>query len=101
MNEKLSQETITQALDGGYEKVLDGCARLDSAKELANGYIKGETDTWGQANSLITWQITIGETTVVHAALGDDKTLPDTLPENVSDTSKSQKTGWKIWYIFN
>lgn len=80
----LSQNSIMQVLDWAYDKAVSGGAGLDSASELAAGYLKQDGSRFAQVNSLIRWQNTKAGTSGFLTGLGGISTLPVAIPANIS-----------------
>lgn len=81
----ITQESITNALDWAYEKSVNGVAGLDSAIELADSYVDGNSDSpYERANSLIRWQNTKAATSGFVTGLGGLITLPVAVPANIA-----------------
>lgn len=80
----ISQEKIEQALDWAYDKSVNGVVGLDSAFELAESYMKGDTPRIDQVNSLIRFQNTKAATSGFLSGLGGLITLPVALPANIT-----------------
>lgn len=81
----ITQESISNALDWAYEKSVNGVAGLDSAIELADSYVDGNSDSpHERANSLIRWQNTKAATSGFVTGLGGLITLPVAVPANIA-----------------
>jgi len=81
----ITKESIASALDWAYEKSVNGVAGLDSAIDMAKGYIDGNDDSpYERANSLIRWQNTKAATSGFVTGLGGLITLPVTIPANIA-----------------
>jgi len=80
----ISQEKIEQALDWAYDKSVNGVVGLDSAFELAESYMMGDTALIDQVNSLIRFQNTKAATSGFLSGLGGLITLPVALPANIT-----------------
>ena len=83
-NESQSQNLIMEAINWAYDKAVDGAPGLESAKELAEDYLKGEGTLQEKANSLIRWQIAKAGTSGFLTGLGGLLTMPVTIPANLA-----------------
>lgn len=84
MANELTESKIMQALDWAYDKAVNGVPGLDSAKELADDYLKQDGTLTDQVNSLIRWQNTKAGTSGFLAGLGGLITMPITIPANIT-----------------
>ncbi len=84
MAEELSESKIMQVLDWAYDKAVNGVTGLDSAKELADDYMKEGNSKIDQVNSLIRWQNTKAGTSGFLTGLGGIITLPVAIPANIA-----------------
>ena len=73
-----------QALDWIYDKAINGVVGFDSARELAENYMRTDCSPIDQANSLIRWQNTKAGTSGFLAGLGGLITIPIALPANMT-----------------
>lgn len=79
MSDEVNESMISHALEWVYESV-----NLDSAEELANGYLR-ESGSWeDKVNSLIRWQIAKASASGFISGLGGLLTLPVAIPANIS-----------------
>jgi hypothetical protein len=84
MAKDLSEGKIMQALDWAYDKAINGVAGLDSAKEMAQDYLKGDEHIVDKTNSLIRWQNTKAGTSGFLSGLGGVVLMPVTVPANIT-----------------
>ena len=84
MNRELSEGKMVPVLDWAYDKAVNGVAGLDSAGELAEGYMSREGSRVDQANSLIRWQNTKAGTSGFVTGFGGLLTMPVTVPASIS-----------------
>ena len=73
-----------EILDWSYEKAITGVAGLDSAYELAEGYIDKDGTKYEQIGSLIRWQNTKSGLSGVVTGIGGLATMPIALPANIT-----------------
>jgi uncharacterized protein (DUF697 family) len=84
MSKEITQSKLMQALDWAYEKAINGVAGLDSAQDLAEGYLRGNDSLHSKANSLIRWQNTKAGTSGFLSGLGGLILMPVTIPANIT-----------------
>jgi hypothetical protein len=84
MAKELTKSKIMQVLDWGYDKAVNGVPGLDSAQEMAEGYLAKDSPLHDKANSLIRWQITKAGTSGFLTGLGGLLTMPVTIPVNLA-----------------
>ena len=87
MNRELSEGKMVPVLDWAYDKAVNGVAGLDSAGELAEGYMSREGSRVDQANSLIRWQNTKAGTSGFVTGFGGLLTMPVTVPASISSVT--------------
>jgi len=75
---------IQKVLDFAYDKAVNGVKGLDSAEELAEGYMREEGTLEDKVNRLIRWQNTKAGTSGFLTGLGGVLTMPVTLPANIT-----------------
>jgi len=83
MKSSLDYSILMQALDWAYEKAGSGIPGMDSAKVMADQYLKMEGTLSEQINSLIRWQNTKAGVSGFVTGLGGLVVLPVTLPANL------------------
>ncbi|MCU4391240.1 EcsC family protein [Acinetobacter courvalinii] len=84
MANALSESKIMDVLNWSYDKAVQGVVGLDSAYDLAEDYMKGDSSIYDQVNSLIRWQNTKAGTSGFITGLGGVITLPIAIPANVA-----------------
>ncbi len=84
MANALSESKIMDVLNWSYDKAVQGVVGLDSAYDLAEDYMKGDSSIYDQVNSLIRWQNTKAGTSGFITGLGGVITLPLAIPANVA-----------------
>ena len=84
MGFELTEAKITEALEWGYEKALNGFTGVDSAVEMAEDYMKAGGSKVDQVNSLIRWQNSKAATSGFVTGLGGIITLPIAIPANIA-----------------
>lgn len=80
----MNENVIMNALDWAYDKAINGVPGLDSAEELARGYINKSGSLEGRVNSLIRWQNAKCATSGFITNLGGLLTLPVAIPANMA-----------------
>jgi len=73
-----------RVLDWAYEKAISGMPGLDSASQLASGFMEKEGTLREKANSLIRWQNAKAGTSGFVTGLGGLLTLPVAIPANLA-----------------
>ena len=84
MAEEINKGVIMKTLDWTYERALTGFPGVDSSYEMAEDYLKKNSNKIDAANSLIRWQNTKAGTSGFLAGLGGIITLPVTIPANLA-----------------
>ena len=85
MTANVTEGTLQKILDWCYDTAVEGFVPgFDSAKELADSYMKEKGTLADQVNSLITWQNTKAATSGFVTGLGGLITLPVAVPANIS-----------------
>lgn len=81
---QLTESKIMQVLEWSYEKAVQGLPGMESAEELAKGYLE-KYDTVDQAiDKFINWQCAKCATSGFITGLGGLLTLPVAIPANIS-----------------
>jgi hypothetical protein len=83
MSKKLTLPLIQQALELAYEKAIGGLPGMDSAEEIARGYMKQEGNLTNKVNSLIRWQNAKAGSSGFITGLGGFATMPVAIPANL------------------
>lgn len=83
MSKKLTLPLIQQALELAYEKAIGGLPGMDSAEEIARGYMKQEGTLTNKVNSLIRWQNAKAGSSGFITGLGGFATMPVAIPANL------------------
>ena len=79
------ENMVLKTLDWAYGQAIEPNApMLESAQQLADGYLKGEGTLYEKANSLIRWQNAKCATSGFITGLGGILTLPVAVPANLS-----------------
>jgi len=73
-----------RVLDWAYEKAISGMPGLDSASQLASGFMEKEGSLREKANSLIRWQNAKAGTSGFVTGIGGLMTLPVAIPANLA-----------------
>jgi uncharacterized protein (DUF697 family) len=73
-----------RVLDWAYEKAINGIPGLDSASQLASGFMEKEGSLREKANSLIRWQNAKAGTSGFVTGIGGLMTLPVAIPANLA-----------------
>ena len=73
-----------RVLDWAYEKAKSGMPGLDSASQLASGFMEKEGSLREKANSLIRWQNAKAGTSGFVTGIGGLMTLPVAIPANLA-----------------
>jgi methionyl-tRNA synthetase len=76
----IPQSKITQTLEWAYNTAVNGLPGLDSAEEMAQGYLKSSGSLRDKVNALIRWQSTKAATSGFINGLGGILTMPVTIP---------------------
>jgi hypothetical protein len=84
MAEDIDKSVIMKALDYGYDKAVNGLPGMETAEELASGYIQNEGTLGDQANELVKWQIAKAGASGFLTGLGGVITLPVAVPANIT-----------------
>lgn len=84
MVEKFTEDAIMRTLDFLYDKAVNGVAGLDSASEIAEGYMKDGGSKVDQANSLIRWQNTRAGASGFITGLGGIIVMPVSIPASIA-----------------
>jgi hypothetical protein len=84
MAEKLNQGIIMKALDYAYDKAVNGLPGMDTAEELANGYLAGDLSLDKKAKKLVWWQTAKAATSGFITGLGGLITIPVAAPANIA-----------------
>jgi len=79
-----NHSSIMRVLDWAYEKAISGMPGLDSASQLASGFMEKEGTLREKANSLIRWQNAKAGTSGFVTGLGGLLTLPVAIPANLA-----------------
>ncbi len=82
MTERLTKNTIVQALEWTYGKVVNGIPGFDSAEEIAKDYMSGDSPLLHKVNSFIRWQNAKCFTSGFLSGFGGILTLPAAIPAN-------------------
>lgn len=80
----LTESKMTQILDWGYEKAVNGLPGTETAAELAENYLRKNSSVEKAIDSLIRWQNAKGATSGFLTGLGGLITLPVAIPANVA-----------------
>ncbi|MCP2085920.1 UNVERIFIED_ORG: uncharacterized protein (DUF697 family) [Paraburkholderia sediminicola] len=84
MSDLITKEKIIEVLHWAYDKAVDGAMGTDSAKEMADEYLKEEGPLVDKVNSLIRWQNTKAGAAGFVTGLGGFATLPVAIPANLA-----------------
>jgi uncharacterized protein (DUF697 family) len=84
MSDLITKEKIIEVLHWAYDKAVDGAMGTDSAKEMAEEYMKEEGPLVDKVNSLIRWQNTKAGAAGFVTGLGGFATLPVAIPANLA-----------------
>ena len=84
MAESLNKSVIMKALDYGYDKAVNGLPGMETAEDLASGYMNVEGILKDQAEELVKWQIAKAGTAGFLTGLGGVITLPIAVPANIT-----------------
>ncbi|SAL16426.1 EcsC protein family protein [Caballeronia sordidicola] len=84
MSDLITKEKIIEVLHWAYDKAVDGAMGTDSAKEMADEYMKEEGPLVDKVNSLIRWQNTKAGAAGFVTGLGGFATLPVAIPANLA-----------------
>lgn len=84
VSNKLTPSKMTQLLEWGYVKAIDGIPGTPSAKELAEDFLSKHNSVDSAINSLIKWQNTKAATSGFVTGLGGIITLPVAIPANIA-----------------
>jgi uncharacterized protein (DUF697 family) len=79
-----NHSSIMRVLDWAYEKAINGIPGLDSASQLASGFMEKEGSLREKANSLIRWQNAKAGTSGFVTGIGGLMTLPVAIPANLA-----------------
>ena len=80
----MNQSSIMRILDWAYDKALNGMPGMDSASQLAIGFMEKEGTSREKANSLIRWQNAKAGTSGFVTGIGGLMTLPVAIPANLA-----------------
>ena len=84
MKKVMNQSSIMRILDWAYDKALNGMPGMDSASQLAIGFMEKEGTSREKANSLIRWQNAKAGTSGFVTGIGGLMTLPVAIPANLA-----------------
>lgn len=84
MSDLITKEKIIEVLHWTYDKAVDGVMGTDSAKEMAEEYMKEDGSLVDKVNSLIRWQNTKAGAAGFVTGLGGFTTLPVAIPANLA-----------------
>lgn len=80
----LTESKLTQILEWGYEKALNGLPGTETAQELAESYLRKHSSVDKAIDSLIRWQNAKGATSGFLTGVGGLITLPVAIPANIA-----------------